>query len=507
MSRRTLTALLLLLVLLVPAAVRGRDPGGEFKVTSETSSDQIEPTVSMGRDGRFAVLWGAYSGVDRPGGTFLRLFSAGGSPVTEDVRVGSEAGDDQGPFSVSLDDAGVSAVWGGYNQHSGPNAYFRRLDRSGSPLSDEIYLGRKAAPSVATDRQGRAIVLFGDGKEVGAWRFDPLGRPLGGPSQVARSGAAPVVVRGSGGGFIAAWMTGTGIAGSLLDASGRPTVPFRAVESPTTGSPSLAAGPDGRFAVAWSSAGGLRLRLFRASGAPRTGILHVTDGDPNYEGPISLAMDAAGRILAVWSVCDPSFRGCHVFGQRFEASGTPSGGPFQIDSDAYGYDVVAAAGPAGRFVAVWARHTEETGGLIYGRLLTWALPGDAPCVRRGNRFLCDLAHDGGEEEIELSFGRGADRPLLGDFDGDGRDDPCVYRDGRLLCDTAHDGGAAEVGIAFGQDGDVPLLADLDGEGRDDPCLCEEGRFLCDADHDGTTELVIPFGQPGDQPLLGDPNGL
>ena len=78
------------------------------------------------------------------------------------------------------------------------------------------------------------------------------------------------------------------------------------------------------------------------------------------------------------------------------------------------------------------------------------------------RELCDLAHDGNGAELDLAFGQAGDQPLLGDLDGDGRDDPCVLRAGHLLCDTAHDGGAAETDLLLAtQPGDRPLLANLD----------------------------------------------
>ena len=52
-------------------------------------------------------------------------------------------------------------------------------------------------------------------------------------------------------------------------------------------------------------------------------------------------------------------------------------------------------------------------------------------------------------------------PLLGDLDGDGRDDPCVFRSRSLLCDTAHDGGAPEVTLTFTLAG-MPVLGNPDG---------------------------------------------
>jgi hypothetical protein len=44
-------------------------------------------------------------------------------------------------------------------------------------------------------------------------------------------------------------------------------------------------------------------------------------------------------------------------------------------------------------------------------------------------------------------------PLLGDVDGDGRDDYRLFRGTRFDCDSGHDYGAAEFTAVFGQPGD------------------------------------------------------
>lgn len=70
-----------------------------------------------------------------------------------------------------------------------------------------------------------------------------------------------------------------------------------------------------------------------------------------------------------------------------------------------------------------------------------------------------------------------DIPIIGDFDGDGRNDPTVYRPGRpsrwFILGTAS--GPRE--IAFGEEstGDVPLHGDFDGDGRADVAVARPGR--------------------------------
>jgi hypothetical protein len=66
-----------------------------------------------------------------------------------------------------------------------------------------------------------------------------------------------------------------------------------------------------------------------------------------------------------------------------------------------------------------------------------------------------------EPELILTFGGGG-VPLLGDVDGDGRDEICLARDGRLRCDTNHDGGGAELDVPFDPAEGEPLLGNVDG---------------------------------------------
>jgi hypothetical protein len=142
-----------------------------------------------------------------------------------------------------------------------------------------------------------------------------------------------------------------------------------------------------------------------------------------------------------------------------------------------------------------------------------------PCVVRKGRFLCDTGHDFGRAEVQIPYTvTGGQAVLVGDIDGDGRDDPCQFLAGHFRCDTAHDGGAFEVDIAFGAEiwsdrgsEGVALLGDVDGDGRDDPCVTptHSGEFRCDTAHDGgAPETVITFGAVGGggAPILADFNG-
>lgn len=503
MRRITLAAALVL----VPLAAMAADPGGEFQVSSDSASAQYHPDAAMARDGSFLVAWGTSDAV------YARLFSPGGAPRGSQFEVGSNGGHYLFSIHASADPDGFSVVWENYNKRFASSIGFRRLGLGGSPRRPAIVVSEEASPDVATNRQGGSVVVSQDGTRLTARWFDRSGTLLGRAPQLIASGASgPAVVRGREDSFLVAWHTVDGVFGRLLSASGARGAVFKVAPDNAPSPPSLASDPAGRFAVAWSSTRGVRLRLYSPSGVPRTGAIRVTEaadaGGP--ASPISVAMDAEGRILVVWTACPEVFNSCHVRGRRYGSTGVPAGGSFRISAGPADFEPEAAGGPSGRFVVVWRKFIADPtfpSSVIFGRRVGWAIDGDAPCVRQGNRFLCDAAHDGGEEEIAVAFGRAGDRALLGDIDGDGDDDPCLFKNGRFLCDTAHDGGLAEVRIPFGQDGDQPLLADLDGEGRDDPCVRRGDLLLCDSAHNGgTAELVVPFGAEEDVFLMGDIDG-
>jgi hypothetical protein len=255
MSRRALTALLLFLA---PAGALASDPGGEFRVPGHQGN--VYPAVTMDAGGRFLVAWVAY---DPDLAILAQIFAPGGAPQGEPFTVGAPAGENQRPVLVALDAAGISAVWSGDGDHSGPFAYFRRFDRNGSPLTEEIYLGMKGYPVVATGQEGDSTVLAQDGREIIGWRFDRYGRLLRRAFRITGDSMEPAVAAVPAG-FLALWRSYLGITGRLYDASGAKGPAFRV--TPDESRPSVAANPGGRFAVAWPSERGVRLRLYSFRG-------------------------------------------------------------------------------------------------------------------------------------------------------------------------------------------------------------------------------------------------
>jgi len=109
-------------------------------------------------------------------------------------------------------------------------------------------------------------------------------------------------------------------------------------------------------------------------------------------------------------------------------------------------------------------------------------------------------------------GKPGDQRLIGDFDGDGKDDFVVYRQSTATWYVLPSGGGAPITQQWGVHGDIPVPADYDGDGKTD--------FAVWRPSDGTWYILgstnthsYPFatmqqqwGLPGDIPVVGDFTG-
>lgn len=94
------------------------------------------------------------------------------------------------------------------------------------------------------------------------------------------------------------------------------------------------------------------------------------------------------------------------------------------------------------------------------------------------------------------YGNTTDVGIVGDWDGDGDDDWGVYRPSNQ---TFYRQGSSS--IAYGNPGDVPIVGDWDNDGVD-----EIGVFRpSNQTFYRHGESSIPFGNPGDQPVIGNWN--
>lgn len=117
------------------------------------------------------------------------------------------------------------------------------------------------------------------------------------------------------------------------------------------------------------------------------------------------------------------------------------------------------------------------------------------------------------------FGGFEDSPLVGDFNGDGISDLALFRftTGQWFIDTDRNGTSEESFFYGGAIDDFPTVGDYDGDGDDDPGLWRThdpnvggSRWFMAVQRDGTGVTgdlkIVGNGLGGDQPLRGDFNG-
>jgi hypothetical protein len=119
----------------------------------------------------------------------------------------------------------------------------------------------------------------------------------------------------------------------------------------------------------------------------------------------------------------------------------------------------------------------------------------------------------GNANIRFFFGNPSDVPLAGDFNGDGCDTLSIYRPSQQRFYIVNqlgenDGGlgAADYSFLFGNPGDKPVVGDWDGDGIDEIGLHRETTGLFYYRNTLTTGVAdgqFFFGNPGDRFVAGD----
>ncbi|MEZ0579974.1 Calx-beta domain-containing protein [Nocardioides sp. MH1] len=320
---------------------------------------------------------------------------------------------------------------------------------AGPPASAEFRVntfttGDQIGPSVATDPEGNAVVVWSSSGQDG---------DLG------------------------------GIYAQKLTATGAPDGAEFRVNLTTVGDqfdPDVAIDASGDFVVSWTSIGqdgsGLGVyarRFFSGSRTPgsEVRINATTAGD---QGDSSVAIDATGDFVVTW-LSGPDLYTADVYARRYSATGAALGGETLVNITTAGsqYEPEVAMDANGAYVIAW---THASGGANSVYLRRYTRTG-APLT---NEFVGDLTNIGSEYEPSVAMDAGGDFVVTWTgYDGDiGEDDPSgVYaqrftgissRQGpEVLVNTATSGDQTGSSVAMDADGDYVVTwtsddADLSG---------------------------------------------
>jgi hypothetical protein len=113
----------------------------------------------------------------------------------------------------------------------------------------------------------------------------------------------------------------------------------------------------------------------------------------------------------------------------------------------------------------------------------------------------------GFADREFFYGQAGDRPVVGDWDGNGTDTIGIYRNGTFFLRNSNSSGFADLQFPFGGPGDLPIAGDWDGDGVDTIGIVRGNQvFLRNSNTAGNADLQFPYGTSGDTLIAGDWNG-
>jgi hypothetical protein len=379
-------------VTLLPAAVwpQGNPVGPEFRVNTFTTSSQWFPAVSADALGNFVVVWDSSSqDYAATSGIFGQRYASSGLPLGPEFRVNTYVTASQFAPAVASDASGNFVVVWVSNLQDGSwyGIFGQRYASSGAPSGPEFRVntyttGPQDLPSVAADSAGNFVVVwqsrFQDGSYWGvfAQRYASTGAPIGPEFRVntytTLYQSSPSIGTDPAGNFVVVWESPGdgpaytyGVFGQRFAASGAPLGAEFRINTYTTGDQS---GPDvdvdasGNFVVVWNSQPqdgsgfGVFGQRFAASGAPLGTEFRLNTHTANDQIFPSVAVDGSGNFVAVWQSFLQDGSSTGVFGQRYDATGTPLGAEFRVNTNVlYNQERAAVtADNAGEFVVVWS---------------------------------------------------------------------------------------------------------------------------------------------------------
>ncbi len=293
-------------------------------------------------------------------------------------------------------------------------------------------LGNQDQPSVARAHNGQSLVIWksqnGKSHAVMGQRFDAVGHPIGRESTLynvqgstlnhpagAMNAAGTVMVVWEGQGL---GTHGLEILGQRYDAANNPL--GRSIQVNTgveniQRHPAVAMNEDGSAIVLWESEMAeendtdIFGQRYDASGMPSGREFQVNTTREGNQTKPTLVIDHQNHVLAVWQGHGPGGEGTGLYGQRYDAIGNPIGDEFSVNSA----QTPARLAPAmamnndGHVAVLWATDKPETTQL---RLVSqyYDLGGNPTVVPELTEFPWQISY--GQIVRELAWG--SDTPVL-----------------------------------------------------------------------------------------------
>lgn len=118
---------------------------------------------------------------------------------------------------------------------------------------------------------------------------------------------------------------------------------------------------------------------------------------------------------------------------------------------------------------------------------------------------------GSGQPLFVAAGVVGDMPVVGDFDGDHKDDPSTWKPstGVWTIPQSSANYSSFIFAQWGQNGDIPIVCDLDGDGKSDMGFYRNGLWgflTSSAGYSTGSAQFFSWGAAGKQPVVGDFDG-
>ena len=169
---------------------------------------------------------------------------------------------------------------------------------------------------------------------------------------------------------------------------------------------------------------------------------------------------------------------------------------------------------------------------VSDKSLSWGLPGDVPVIGdwngdgrddigifRPTAGIWSLDSNGNfaweVSDKSLSWGLPHDEPVIGDWNGDGKDDLGIFRPSSGIWSLDSNGNVtwevSDKSLSWGLPYDEPVIGDWNGDGKDDIGIFRPSSGIWSLDSNGNfawevSDKSLSWGLPYDEPVIGDWNG-
>jgi|CXWL01.1.fsa_nt_gi hypothetical protein len=368
--------------------------GGEFRVNTYTTIDQTFPSITALKDGGFVVSWQSNGQDGSDYGIYAQRYDASGVTRGSEFRVNTNTTNSQyDPSITALNDGGFVVSWSSNGQDgNGSGVYAQRYDVNGEAQGSEFRVntytvnGQSDTSITALNGGGFVVSWMSSGQDGSSWgvyaqRYNAIGEAQGGEFRVntytTNQQYRPSIAALNDGGFVVSWasygqdvISSWGVYAQRYDASGVAQGGEFRVNTKITNNqyiPSITALKDGGFVVSWKSSGqdgsgsGVYAQCYDASGVAQGGEFRVNTHTTNDQTYSSITALKDGGFVVSWQSDGQDGGSWGIYAQRYDASGVAQGSEFRVNTTTAG----AQQNPSitalndGGFVVSWMSYGQD----------------------------------------------------------------------------------------------------------------------------------------------------